>query len=300
MLQKLIFVTAILIALYSVVSAEPVSYTVQSTDIKPYTETLKGFKSTWRGKSKAFILSDHLLFNVTDNIKKKAPDVVLAVGMDALETIKYLPNIPIIYTMVMCSEVESLNRRNITGVCMQLPASLQLEKMLQVIPNIKNIGILYDPHESDRTVKEALQLSSQLGVTMMAKAVTTPRAISLALHQMKGKADAIWMLPDLTLKYPMSMEFFTMFSFENKVPLVIYSEKYMEMGAFMSIGIDVFDMGRQAGEIANRILSEGGELNHTPVLARSSIITINKNIADKFGIDINIPEGNDKVHVWHR
>ena len=44
-------------------------------------------------------------------------------------------------------------------------------------------------------------------------------------------------------------EFPFLFFLENKIPILTFAEKYVEIGALISIGIDVFDMGRQAGEI---------------------------------------------------
>lgn len=300
MVKRLLLAIAALIALSNPVLGEPIFISVQSSAIKPYEEVLQGFKSTWHGKSKSYVLSEHLLFDLTGNIKKKAPDIVLAIGLDALETIKHLADIPIIYTMVLCSDAEALNRNNIYGVCMRLPTKTQLQTMLKVLPDFKRIGILYDPHESEKTVKEALGLAPQLGVNLIAKAVQAPREISSVLTQMKGQVEVIWMLPDLTLKYPMAMELFLLFSIENKVPLVSYSEKYMEMGVFMSIGINAFDMGCQAGDIANRILSEGDAVKNEPMEAISPIISINKTIAEKFGIDLGKAKAMSNVREWHR
>lgn len=83
------------------------------------------------------------------------------------------------------------------------------------------------------------------------------------------------------------MELFTLFSFENRIPLVIYSDKYLEKGAFMSIGVDLFDMGRQAGDMANAILAGSDWASLPPREASAAVITINKVIADRFAIEID-------------
>ncbi len=61
----------------------------------------------------------------------------------------------------------------------------------------------------------------------------------------------------------------------------------MELGALMSIGIDAFDIGRQAGEMAQEILSGRDVKGVQPVDARKSVISINMKIAEKLGIVIN-------------
>ncbi len=55
----------------------------------------------------------------------------------------------------------------------------------------------------------------------------------------------------------------------------------------MSISIDPFDIGRQAGEIANAIVSGRDLENIKKVDARKSLISINTNIARKLEIDIS-------------
>jgi putative ABC transport system substrate-binding protein len=90
----------------------------------------------------------------------------------------------------------------------------------------------------------------------------------------------------LTVIIPETVEAMLLFSLENKIPLVSFSEKYVEMGALMSIGVDAFDMGMQAGEMAQRILS-GGTVNVHHTDARKAVISINSKVAKKLGISIN-------------
>ena len=136
-------------------------------------------------------------------------------------------------------------------------------------------------------VQDAREASRRMGIELLAEAVETPRDIPAALLKIKGRAEVIWMLPDVTVSMPRTLELFTLFSFENRIPLVTYSDKYLEKGAFMSIGVDLFDMGRQAGDMANAILA-GSDLSSLPPReASAAVITINKIIADKFAIEID-------------
>jgi len=105
---------------------------------------------------------------------------------------------------------------------------------------------------------------------------------------MKEKIDAFWMLPDITLITPETVKFLLLFSFENNIPLLAFSEKYVEAGAFMSTGIDAFDMGIQAGELANEILSGRGAKDVQQVCARKVVVSTNLMIARKLGINLNI------------
>jgi putative ABC transport system substrate-binding protein len=104
---------------------------------------------------------------------------------------------------------------------------------------------------------------------------------------MKGKIDAFWMLPDLTAITPETVEYLLLFSLENTIPILTFAEKYVELGALMSVGIDAFDIGTQAGEMAENILSGRDVKNIQRVDARKAVISINLKVARKLGITID-------------
>ncbi|MFZ2948374.1 MAG: ABC transporter substrate binding protein, partial [Desulfuromonadaceae bacterium] len=83
--------------------------------------------------------------------------------------------------------------------------------------------------------------------------------------------DLFWMLPDITVITPETAEAILLFSLENNIPILTFSEKYLERGAMLSIGIDPFDIGRQAGEMAQTLFSSGESARH--VEARKALVT---------------------------
>jgi putative ABC transport system substrate-binding protein len=99
--------------------------------------------------------------------------------------------------------------------------------------------------------------------------------------------DAFWMIPDLTVYSPETIEFLLLFFLENQKPIISFSEKYVEMGALMSISIDPFDIGNQAGEMAKAILSHEEKQEVQLIDARKAVIVINLKIAKKLRITID-------------
>ncbi len=104
---------------------------------------------------------------------------------------------------------------------------------------------------------------------------------------MKGEINAYWMLPDLTVVTPETVELLFLFSIENRIPVITFSNKYLEMGALMSFDIDTRDIGKQAGETANNILSGMDVKNMKMTDARKINININRKTAKKLGITMN-------------
>jgi putative ABC transport system substrate-binding protein len=69
---------------------------------------------------------------------------------------------------------------------------------------------------------------------------------------------------------------------------VTFAAKYVDTGALVSLDIDGFDMGKQGGEMANRILLDGTRVSDIPnTEARKAVLKVNRKVAKKLGINLN-------------
>ncbi|MBU3949719.1 MAG: ABC transporter substrate-binding protein [Proteobacteria bacterium] len=259
---------------------------VQSSRVQPYEDAIQGFKSVCDAQIKRLIISELQGADVVREIDKISPDIVLAIGIDALSKVKRIKNIPVIYVMVLNPWSILSGETNIGGVNMNIPQEEQLVVLLSVMPEIKAIGLLYNKNKTGHLAKEIKNAAGKFSVKLVTKEVYNSKDVPQLLTDMKGKIDVFWMLPDLTVITPETVEFMLLFSLENKIPILAFSEKYVEMGALMSISVDAFDMGSQAGEIANKILTGSNAMNTEQVDARKTIISINLKAAKKLGITI--------------
>jgi len=104
---------------------------------------------------------------------------------------------------------------------------------------------------------------------------------------MQDKIDVFWMLPDTTVINAETVNSLLLFSFQNKIPIFAFATKYVEMGALAALNIDPVDLGVQAGEIMKRLLDQKKGGIAAPVAPRKTVLTINRKIARKLGIDIS-------------
>jgi putative ABC transport system substrate-binding protein len=278
---------------------------IQSIRVKPYEEAYKGFERACHCKVRRIVHSEGKGIDVLEQINRIRPDMVLAIGRDALLRVKKIKDIPVVYVMVLNPQSILSGEKNITGVSMNIPPDKQLMPLLKALPKTKTIGLLYDPKRTGYFVKKARVAALGMGIRLEAKEIHNSRDVPSHIMDMKGKIDVFWMLPDITVVTPETMEFLLLFSFENNIPLLTFSEKYLELGAFMSMGIDAIDMGVQAGQMASKILSGRDVKNIQRVHARKMIVSTNLMIAGKLGINLNIAgisgtETNEKIvrNAW--
>ena len=288
MLKKVLGILLLLMVCFGSAAAGQEIVAVQSIRVKPYEEALKAFKSVCRCRIERLVLSELEGVDVVREIRRIRPDVVLAIGRDALSVVKEIKRLPIVYLMVVNPQAILSGAENITGVSMNISAKQQLRALLDALPQTKHIGIVYDPDRTGTFVKEARDAAHRMGTTLIAREVHNPRDAPSSIMELRGKIDVFWMLPDITVMTPETVEFLLLFSLQNNIPLLTFSEKYLEMGAFMSTGIDPADMGVQAGEMAKRILQDKDTRPGQQVHARRMVVSTNLMIAGKLGITVNI------------
>lgn len=287
-MKKLLTTLLFLFLCHGLAEAGQEIVVVQSTHVKPYEEAIQGFESICDSEIQRIMISESQGIDVVREIRQKRPDMVLAIGKDALSAVKRIGNIPIVYLMVLNPQSILSGEKNITGVSMNIPPDRQLRALLHTLPHTKNVGLLYDPDRTGFFVKEARHAAREMGLALIVKEIHSPREVPSSMMDMREKIDVFWMLPDITVMTPETVEFLLLFSLKQQIPLLAFSEKYLELGAFISTGIDAFDMGAQAGEMANKILS-GREANHIRQAdARKCIISTNLMIAGKLGIHVNM------------
>ncbi len=260
---------------------------VVSAGIKPFHEALEGFQYTCGCKVKKVLNVELENADLKGKILKNKPDLILSVGLDALSLVKDIGNVAIVYVMVVNPGPIVHGRQNITGVSMSIPPQKQLYTLQKTFPEIKRIGLVYDPGNTGQFIKEAVRYASSFGITLIAREVFHSGGVPTLIESFKGGIDALWVLPDRTIMTAKNIEFFFHFSLKNKIPVISFARKYMAMGALISLSINTFDLGKQAGETGHNILSGISLKKLHRAGARKIDLSVNTELAKKLGIFYN-------------
>lgn len=266
---------------------------LKSADVDVYNEALEGFKSS---SHQPGILEYDMGGDFQKGKKFLAqlksgprPDLILAIGIWALQVVvEEVQDIPVVFAMVLNpTTVIGQEARNITGASMNVPIEQQLALMKKVSPQIRRIGVIYDPSKTGFLVRQAERIARDHGVRLVTKAIASPKDSFAALDAMQDEIDALWILPDLTVLAPGSIQYMLLFSFRHKIPVLGLSENQARMGALLGLSFESgWDIGSQAGELANEILS-GRSADEIPFTAARKVrLTVNLKTAGKLGMHI--------------
>lgn len=280
---------------------------VKSNDIAPYRAAVKGFKSTINAEVNEFVLdkrSDKRAKRKFIKKDKKNRNLIFTLGTDAFVAARANhPDTPIVFAFILNPD-SALQRAvnnsysNVAGITMTIPPAIQFKTLLEADPSITRIGVVYDPSKTGKLIDEAKKAARKLGIELVDKPIETrPESIN-AIDEMRGMVDAIWMAPDTTAITRESSEYMLLFSIKYNVPLIGISDKYVKNGALFAFSFDSEDMGRQAGELAKKMLSGEKVRNVSFYGPRTFRLSMNLNIAKKLGLNIpkQLIKKADKVY----
>lgn len=261
---------------------------VQGERMAPFEAAVSGFEATAGVRSvERFVLSELRGADLVRSVREARPRLVLAVGRDALARVKEIREIPVVYVMVAAPEAIAGTGRNVTGVAMHVPAERYLSFFGSEL-RARRVGIIYNPARTGALVREALQAAERAGITLVPREADGPRDTVRLLAGLKGKVDALWLLPDASVVTRDTVEAFALFSQENRVPVVAFAARYLEHGALAAFEVDPADMGRQAGRMARRILGGARVETIAPEPPAKAVIRTNGAVIRNLGLKIDL------------
>lgn len=219
--------------------------------------------------------------------------LVYAISTPAAQGAKTaLPNKNIVYSAVTdpvgAGLIEGPDKiTNITGVNDAVSAKDQIESFLKIYPNVKTIGTIFSTNEANSKVQvEALEKScDELGLKLESVGINNINDIGQALSTLTGKIDAYYALTDNTVASagPIVAESLL----KEKIPSLSAEEGQVSKGLLMSEGVDYYEHGRQAADLAIKILKGEDIKNLHAEDNKTSKKKVNGKTAEALGLDLN-------------
>lgn len=179
---------------------------------------------------------------------------------------------------------------NVTGASDLTPVADQISLLKQLIPDAKTVGVLYCSAESNSAIqaqmaKEACEAN---GLEAVDFTVSSTNEIQTVVESMVGKVDAIYAPTDNTIANGMATV--AMIANDNGLPVICGESGMVESGGLATYGIDYYQLGYMAGEMAVDILINGTNPGDIPVgylSADKCEFAVNEETAAKLGIDVS-------------
>lgn len=238
---------------------------------------------------------------IAEKLVSDENDLILAIATPAAQAVAGVTeDIPILLTAVTDPAASGLVNDNenpgvnVSGTSDLTPVKEQIDLLHELLPDAKNIGLLYCSAESNSELQIAMakEACDALGLTYEEYTVPSSNEIQSVVESMVGKVDAIYTPTDNVMAAGMATV--AMVANDNNIPVICGEAGMVEAGGLATYGIDYYELGYMAGEQAIEILTNGADITTMPIgylPAERCELTVNKTTAETLGIDISGLDG---------
>ena len=194
-------------------------------------------------------------------------------------------DIPAVYTAVTDPVAAKLAKEdgtpagNVTGTSDELPIKAQLEMIREMLPDAKNIGILYTTSEANSVsaLAKYKELAGDYGFTIV--------DISLATDELLAEVDCLTNLTDNTVVASLA----TILDKANKQNIPVFGSEIeqVKIGCLAAEGLDYVALGKQTGKMAAEILKgekKASDMNFETITEPG--FYVNEKVAENLGVTV--------------
>ena len=231
---------------------------------------------------------------IVDSVHTIRPTLLLTIGSSATQFAQdNFADIPTVFAAVMypvlSGFVESTARpgRNITGASIDVPIDVQFRYFKKIVPNLKRVGVLYTDSTAS-LIPTAAAVAKGLNLKLVPVKVSDTKELPQALDSLAAVVEGIWSLADPNLFDPRSTRYILLNTARKGIPFMGFSRHVVASGALFALDFDYKAVGRQAGEIVNRIIK--GEEPQDIKVTSADVIWFHYNEKTAKHIEVTIPE----------
>lgn len=233
---------------------------------------------------------------IYDNYMNKQVDLMVAIATpmaQAAYSADRTGETPIIYTAVTdpiaaeLVDAEGMPVGNITGTSDKLPVQQQLEMIRALLPEAKNIGIMYTTSEvnSISTIEEYKTLAGDYGFEIVESGISTSADIPLAADNLITKVDCITNLTDNTVVASLPV----ILDKAGKAGIPVFGSEIeqVKIGCLAAMGLDYIELGKQTGAMAAKVLKGEAQASEMPYeTITEAAFYCNTAVAGNLGLEI--------------
>jgi putative ABC transport system substrate-binding protein len=269
----------------------------------PYLEAFtKGMREYGHVEDRTFVMVPRFGNDQPESVEALAhdlaaarPDLILALGAAAPDTIRIIRDIPIIYGFsgdpVAAGWAKSLASPNegLTGVTflsIDLNAK-RIELLKQAFPAMQRLAVLANPLHpgEDLEIEECRRAAARLGLSLSYYAARDPDELHAALKKLDAeRADAVIALPDvLTLVYRREI---IEFAAARGMPVISGWARFAESGGLLTYGPNLTESFGRLAYYAHRVIN-GAKPSSLPIEQPSRFeLVVNMQTANRLGIEL--------------
>ena len=188
--------------------------------------------------------------------------------------------------------------KGMTGTSDAVQIDKIMDLALEITPNVKKVGFIYNPGEDNSVTNLGLleKYVKEKNLELETVSISTSADLQTAAASLFEKVDMIFVSNDNTVAE--AMPILTSEAIKAKKPVYVGADSMVMDGGLATVGIDYTDLGKETAKMVDEIL-KGKPVNEIPVKVFKDdlFIYVNTDTAKALGIEIPDSIKNDKKFV---
>ncbi len=209
--------------------------------------------------------------SIAQKFKDDKVDMIVAIATPTAQAaLQVNKEIPIIINAVTDPVAANLAQswessgNNVTGMSDAAPNALQIKLITRLLPQVKNIGTIYNAGEVNSVVQveEVKNTCKELNLNLVEVTVSSSSDVLMAAQSLMGRVEVIYIVTDNTAVS--AIESIVKVCNQEKIALIVADPSLVDKGALASYGIDYFNLGKRSGGIALQVI-QGAKPSEIPL-----------------------------------
>lgn len=234
------------------------------------------------------------LKSITARFKSARPDLICAIATPAAQAIENeIQDIPVVGIAITDYEQAKLVKdskkpgTNVTGASDMNPVASQIDLAVKILPEAKTAGLLYCSSEVNSEIQgqEMKKRAGELGLDVVEMTVSNVNDIQQVAEAMAGQVDFIYVPTDNVIAS--AIPTLVKVTDPAGIPVFVGADSMARDGAFASLSVNYYRLGKTAGAMAAKILKGEAKPETMPIEYQEDLeVIINKKDAEILGIAI--------------
>ena len=227
---------------------------------------------------------------IANNFVSSKEDLIFAIATNAAQPASQATNeIPVVFSAITDPQAAGILKDNVTGVSDRMDVKQQIELLLKLNQNIKNLGVIYNSSEQNSKiqVEDLKKAAKELGINVVEKSIVQANEIPQAADSLVREADAVYLPTDNLVASVVSL--ITEKATTAKKIVFGGEAAHVKGGALITQGVSYYEIGKEAGKMAIDILKNGKKPNEIKfkTMPLNEIVVNAKTLA---ALGISLPE----------
>ncbi len=205
----------------------------------------------------------NIAVQIAQGVVGEGADVIVAIGTpmaQSIQTTNREANIPLVFAAVTdpiaAGLVNSLDaqKSNVTGVMDSPPVNKIVDLMLEMMPNLKTVGLMYNPGEANSvvTIRKFKKLAQAHNLQVVEGPVQKSSDLVTVAQYLMPKVEAIFVPQDNVIVSAMST--LAKVCLDRGIPVFAADSGSVQNGALATFSFSYYQLGQETGRRVLKIL----------------------------------------------